>query len=76
MIAQEKEKGGGDHIYTVDVDGKNWVRMVNEKPQDFFNVSVWVSDPWYSPQTGFVRKLNFYEKGKLNMRHKGTILVL
>ena len=62
-IKQEKQKGSEDYVYSVHVNDKEEVNIVNKKVVVFYNVSVWVSDPSYSPQTGFVRNLNFFEKG-------------
>lgn len=62
-IAQEK--AGNTYRYMILVDGKVVTKMVNTKPAVFRKVKVFSSDPWYAPQTGYLRNAYFSRKGNL-----------
>ena len=48
----------GEYNYTIEMDGKLLHTVVNSGAQDFTNVAVYASDPWYeAPQMGFIRNL-------------------
>ena len=48
---------GTDYVYRVFMNGKLLKEQVNNKPQEFKEVFVWVSDNWHSAQPGFVKNL-------------------
>lgn len=59
-----QQKVGKQFYYSITVDGRRVTRVVNNKTETFHDVKVFVSDPWYTPQTGFVRNLNFHSTAK------------
>ena len=48
---------GNKYIYTIYMNNKLVAKRVNTKPQDFKNVKVYIADPWYNAQNGFVKNL-------------------
>ena len=48
---------GDTYVYRVFQDGKQLQQETNTKPQVFKNVQVWLSDPWYNAQPGFVKNV-------------------
>ena len=51
---------GGKYIYRVFLNGAKLKEVVNSKPQDFHNVKVFVGDPWYPAQPGYIRNLRIH----------------
>ena len=57
---------GKNYVYRVYMNNKQLKAFVNKKPQDIKNVKVYVADPWYNAQPGFVR----------NVRVSGRFLII
>ena len=54
-------------IYKIEVDGKIIHSVINNNPQDYSNVIVYVSDPWHVPFSsdyGSLENLRIYNFGK------------
>ena len=51
---------GGKYIYRVFLNGAKLKEVVNSKPQDFHNVKVFVGDPWYPAQPGYIRNIRIH----------------
>ena len=49
--------------YKVEIDGVVMHMVKNVQPQEFLNVKIYISNPWYPAVTGYVR--NLYIKGKV-----------
>ena len=54
----------GEYNYNIEMDGKVLHTVVNSGAQDFTNVSVYASDPWYEAQNGFIRNLVIRTSGQ------------
>ena len=48
---------GSKYIYRIFLNGKEILQRDNTKPSDFYNVKVFVGDPWYPAQPGYVRNV-------------------
>jgi len=59
-IEVSQELVGDQYFYTVNVDGNRVTRIVNNKTEVFHDVKVYMSDPWYTPQSGYIRNFNFH----------------
>ena len=46
--------------YSIDINGKNIRSVVNSEPKELQNIKVYVSDPWYVAQAGFIKDLLIY----------------
>ena len=53
---------GKNYIYQVTLNGKSVHKVINKKPQIFKNVKVYVADPWYNAQPGFIRNIKISGK--------------
>ena len=58
IFIQQAERAGR-YVIEVIVNGEIIVSMVNYDPYVFANVKVYVSDPWYSAQPGFIKDFTF-----------------
>ena len=47
-----------EYVYRVYIDNKLYRMQVNDRPQDFKYVDIWISDNWYNAQPGFVKNLH------------------
>ena len=63
-LTQEKEVNS--FVYTILVDGKVITKMTNTKPAVFHKVKVFISDPWYAVQNGYLRNAYLSHKGRLS----------
>ena len=72
---------GKNYVYRVYMNNKQLKAFVNKKPQDIKNVKVYVADPWYNAQPGFVRSVRvsgrffiiyFYSQRHIIPSHKIT----
>ena len=61
-ISQEME--GDDYFYMIKIGGAEFLRVQNNQPEVFSNVSVYVGDPWHSPQEGHIQDLVIENTGK------------
>ena len=50
-------KNSFEYRYNIKVNGKLLQSVVNTDPEDFPNVKVYVSDPWYPALNGYIRNL-------------------
>ena len=50
-------KSGSVYLYQIFINNFMVHSTTNKKPQDFKNVKVYVGDPWYNPQQGYIRNL-------------------
>ena len=48
--------------YTIAINGKQEHTVINNQPEAFYNVTCYVSNPWYYNQKGYIRKLFVYVK--------------
>ena len=48
---------GNKYFYAVYMNNKKLFNKVNTTPQDFKNVKLYIADPWYNAQNGFVKNL-------------------
>ena len=62
-IGQSAE--GNAYRYYIKVDGKEEYSIINNDARIFQNVKVYASDPWYAPQSGYIKNLYIDSKGKL-----------
>ena len=62
-IIISQSKVGGDYHFKYEMNGKVIYTKKNTKPQQYENVKIYISDPWYPPVPGYVR--NVYLKGKV-----------
>lgn len=44
-------------VFTTLINKKEIRRNINTKPAEFYNVKVYLSDPWYHTMSGFIRNL-------------------
>ena len=49
---------GKNYVYRVYLNKKLLVTKVNNKPQDYRNVKVYVADNWYNVQPGFIKNIH------------------
>ena len=54
----------GVYVYEIRINGNSVHSVKNNKPQDFNNVKVYISDPWYFKLNGFIHNLAIRENGK------------
>ncbi|XP_065653497.1 coadhesin-like isoform X2 [Hydra vulgaris] len=54
-IAQEFV--GKNYIYSIELNGRTILNIKNNDTRDFSNVKVYVSDPWFEAQPGFIKDL-------------------
>ena len=50
-------KSGSVYLYQIFINNEMIHSTTNRQPQDFKNVMVYVGEPWYNPQPGFIRNL-------------------
>ena len=62
-IIVSQTKVGGEYHFKYEMNGNVLYTKKNAKPQQFENVKIYISDPWYSPVPGNIR--NVYIKGKV-----------
>ena len=58
-------------MYEIEIDGKQEYSVENMKPQEFENVKLYTSNPWYIPFTsdiGLLENLQV-EQGKVNTKN-------
>ena len=55
---------GERYIFTIKVDGKTVHEVENKIPKDFYNVDIYVSDPWNKNGKGLIRNLLVTEENK------------
>ncbi|XP_065662462.1 uncharacterized protein LOC124811205 isoform X2 [Hydra vulgaris] len=74
----------GAYISTIQVDGVNISSVTNTDAEEFYNVKLYFSDPWYLAQPGMVRNLlvtkgcsesNFYCKPLLEVTYDADIFL-
>ncbi|XP_047137853.1 uncharacterized protein LOC100198704 isoform X2 [Hydra vulgaris] len=58
----------GRYMYTIEHNGQKIFKEENNDARDFLNVKVYVSDPWYDVQPGFIRNL------KITNGNPGTLV--
>ena len=58
-VVIEQAERAGRYVIEVIVNGEIIGSMVNYDPYVFANVKVYVSDPWYSAQPGFIKDFTF-----------------
>ena len=61
IVSQTKVKD--EYHHKVEVNGEVLYMGKNSQPQEFENVKIYISDPWYPALPGYVR--NVYMKGKV-----------
>ncbi|XP_065653711.1 uncharacterized protein LOC136080678 isoform X2 [Hydra vulgaris] len=47
----------GKYFYSIQLNNETLLNVVNHVAQEFSNVKVYISDPWYNVQPGFIRNL-------------------
>ncbi|XP_047125255.2 A disintegrin and metalloproteinase with thrombospondin motifs adt-1 [Hydra vulgaris] len=47
----------GKYFYSIQLNKEKIFIVVNEVPQEFSNVKVYISDPWYDVQPGYIRNV-------------------
>ena len=57
-IKVSQTKTGDDYVYKLEVNGKEVQKKKNTNAQTFENLKVYVSDPWYEAQKGYIRNLS------------------
>nr|XP_047144043.1 uncharacterized protein LOC100205832 isoform X2 [Hydra vulgaris] len=57
VIIQQRIKNN-KYVFTIDLNGTNVLNEENNKPQKFYNVKVFVSDPLHLSHNGLIRNLN------------------
>ncbi|XP_065656161.1 uncharacterized protein LOC100212432 isoform X5 [Hydra vulgaris] len=64
-VAQQFSEGS--YVYSIYINGENIFSTINTDPRNFENVKVFMADPWYNAQNGFVRNLRIINgnEGKL-----------
>ena len=62
-INVSQSKIGGDYHFKYEMNGTVIYTEKNTKPRQYENVTIYISDPWYSPVPGYIR--NVYLKGKV-----------
>ena len=50
---------GDKHVYQVLIDGKVQHEKINKSPRVFYNVTLYVSNPWYPAQQGLMEDLEY-----------------
>ena len=55
---------GERYIFKIIVDGKTVHQIENKIPKDFYNVKIYVSDPWNTNGNGLIRNLLITEENK------------
>ena len=55
---------GERYIFKIIVDGKTVHQIENKIPKDFYNVKIYVSDPWKTNCKGLIRNLFVTEENK------------
>ena len=55
---------GDRYIFKIKVDGKRVHEVENKIPKDFYNVEIYVSDPWNQNFKGLIRNLLITEEKK------------
>ena len=53
---------GRNYVYRVYMDNKLLKTLVNKVPRDYRNVKVFVADPWYNTQPGFIKNIDISNK--------------
>ncbi|XP_065656181.1 uncharacterized protein LOC100198541 [Hydra vulgaris] len=54
----------GKYVYRVFINGKSVISEINNYARVFEEVKVYVSDPWYAPQSGFIKNLKIVNGNK------------
>ena len=60
VVVQKQE--GRNYVYRVYMDNKLLKTLVNKIPRDYKNVKVYVADPWYNSQPGFIKNIAITNK--------------
>ena len=60
-VAQTKE--GSDFLYTISIDNATVTSLVNTKPMEYSDVTVYGSNPWAVAQAGKIQDLKITTKG-------------
>ena len=55
---------GEIYIFRIKVDGKTVHEIENKIPKDYFNVDIYVSDPWNKNSKGLIRNLLITDENK------------
>ena len=58
-----QSKVGDDYEYKIEMNGEVMHMVNSTQPQEFPNVKIYISNPWYPAAPGYVR--NVYIKGKV-----------
>ena len=56
-ILVEQQLVEGKYIFSISVNDNEYHSVENTTPQTFYNVDMWVSDPWYAASPGIIRNL-------------------
>ena len=56
-IKISQEFSEGKYMYSINLNGENIFTEENTDAREFLNVKVYVADPWYEVQPGFIRNL-------------------
>ena len=59
---------GERYIFKIIVDGKTVHQIENKIPKDFYNVKIYVSDPWATNCKGIIRNLLITEENKKGIK--------
>ena len=62
---------GGRYVYKVYINSELLKSVVNSKPLEFKKVQVWLGDPWYKAQPGYLANLLIAPIGKIDIYHFG-----
>ena len=58
VTIKQRKDGQGRYVYTININGKVAHSVINTDARLFKNVKVYVGDPWYAHQAGYIRKLS------------------
>ena len=53
-----QRENGNRLSYYISVAGKEMHSVINNEPREFTDVKAYISDPWHTPQPGFIRNLS------------------